>query len=150
MFEPKILVEIIGESGIKKRKKYPIEANKVVIRKAKRGRGNPAYKPSFDKNCILPYDVGWGPFKRRKEKLVLIEDANRCVSFKFEKGKATIGMPTWDKDALEKASEANVIKSAGASVQRIKIPALVYVGLFMVVALQIITLLVVSGRVRIG
>jgi len=150
LFEPKILVEIIGEAGIKSRKKYPIEGDKILIRKGKRGRGNPAYKPSFDKNCILPYTIGWGPFKRHREKLLLIDGANDCVSFNFKNGEASVKKPLWDKETEEDLFKANVIKAAGATVQRVKIPALLYVALFLVVGMQFLTLLVASGRIRLG
>lgn len=121
-----------------------------MIRAAKRGRGNPAYKVGFDKDCILPYYVGFGPFKIRREKLLLIDNANHCVSFNFNDGEASVKMPLWDKESEEKLFQANVIKSAGATTQKVKISPLLYVALFMVFAMQIITLLQLSGRVRFG
>ena len=144
----KIKVEVINESGLKT-KKYPIEANHIVIKAAKRGRGGAAYMASFDKYCLLPYTVGFWPFKRLKQKLLLIEGANECVSFKFTDGEAEVKKPSWTREALGRASEATVIKAAGATFQKLKMPTLLYVALFLVAGLQFFTLLVLTGKVKI-
>jgi len=146
--KPKIKVDVINEAGLKT-KKYPIEGNTIVIRAAKRGRGGAAYKAKYDKNCLLPYHTGFGPFKHLKQKLVLIEGADECVSFHFMEDGVQVDKPTWSRNALEKASEATVIKAAGASFQKLRIPTLLYIALFLVVGLEFLNLLVLSGRVRI-
>jgi len=145
---PKIKVDVINESGLKT-KKYPVEGNHIIIREGKRGRGGAGYTPSFDRDCLVPYYVGFWPFKHLKQKLMLIEGADKCVSFNFTEEKAEVDTPTWSREALEKASEATVIKAAGATFQKLKIPALLYIALFMVVGLEFLILLVLSGRVRI-
>ena len=144
--KPKIKVHVINEAG-EKTKKYPIEGNQIIIKPAKRGRGGAGYKAKFDKNCLIPYHVGFGPFKQLKQKLMLIEGASKCVSFDFADKKAY--MPSWSRKGLEKASEATVIKAAGASFQKLKIPTLLYVALFMVAILEFLNFLVSTGRVRI-
>lgn len=147
--KPKIKVDVINEAGLTTRK-YPIEGNNIVIRAAKRGRGGAAYTASFDKHCLLPYYVGFWPFKQLKQKLMLIEGADECVSFDFtDKTDTKTKMPTWTREALEKASEASVIKAAGATFQKMKIPTLLYVALFMCVGMQFLILLVLTGRVKI-
>ena len=150
MTRQKILVEIIGENGVKSKKKYPIEADKVVIDPGKRGRGNPPYKPSFNKDCILPYYTGFGPFKRLKQKLLLIDGASKCVSFEFNNGKGIVDMPLWDRPTEEKLFDASVIKAAGATTQKVKISPLLYIALFMVVGMQFLTILLLTGKVRVG
>ena len=148
-------MEIIDEFGVKSKKKYPIRGNKVIIRPARKGPGGTEYAPTFDKSCILPYVVGWGPFKRLKHKLVLIDGANRCVSFRFTKDEqgnkvAMIDVPVWDRWTEEEFFKANVIKAAGSTIQKVSIPTSVYVLLALIFIMQIIGLLVASGRVRIG
>jgi hypothetical protein len=148
--KPKILVEIIGENGIKQRKKFPIEGNKVVIRPPRRGPGGAGYYVEFDRDCLLPYEVGFGPFKRLKHKLMLIEGADHCISFRVKDGEALVDMPVWDRWSEERLFKANVIKAAGSTIQQVKIPAIIYILLFLTFAMQFITLLVASGRIRIG
>jgi len=144
--KPKILVEIIGEEGIKLKKKYPIEGNTIVIQPRK--TRNPGYYPKFGRNCLLSYFVGFGPFKRLKQKLLLIEGANECVSFNFTGKTAEVDMPIWDRETEQKLFEASVIKAAGASVQRIKIPIFLYILVFMGFAIGFLNFLVATGRIR--
>ena len=149
--KPKILVEIIGEEGIKSRKKYPVEGNKVVIRPARRGPGGTAYKPEFDKDCLLNYWSGWGPFKRLKQKLLLIDGADRCVSFRTKpnEGVVEVEMPTFDRKTAEDLFKANVIKAAGSTLQKITVPISMYLLLGMVAVMNFIILLILTGRIRV-
>lgn len=145
--KPKILVEIIGANGIKSRKKYPIEEDNVVIRPAKRGRGPPAYKASFDKDCIVPYWKGIWPFKRLKHKLLLMEGATECVNFySFTK----VNVPTLDRKGVEKLFEANVIKSAGATTTKVVVPLSLYLFLGVIAVMAFVNILISTGRVRFG
>lgn len=144
--KPKIKVDVINESGLKT-KKYPIEGNQIIIKPAKRGRGGAEYKAKFDRNCLLPYHVGFWPFKQLKQKLMVIEGADKCISFDFTDKKAT--KPSWTREGLEKASQATVIKAAGATFQKLKIPALLYIALFMVAALEFLNLLILTGKVKV-
>jgi len=59
-----MLVEIIGENGIKKRKKYPVseEGDKIIIKKPSKGRGQVGWMPEFNRKCFLYYNVGIFPF----------------------------------------------------------------------------------------
>jgi len=144
--KPKILVEIIGEEGIKSKKKYVIEGNTIVIQPRK--TRNPGYYPKFDRNCLLSYFVGFGPFKRLKQKLLLIDGASECVSFNFTETRGEVDMPFWDRETEKKLFEASVIKAAGASVQRIKIPIFLYILVFMGFAIGFLNFLVATGRIR--
>ena len=146
---PKILVEIIDETGIKQKKKFPIESNKIVIRKGKKGPGNIAYKPSFDRDCLLNYQKGFGPFKKLKQKLLLVEGADKCISFKFHKDTAKVDMPVWSRQSEQNLFRASVIKAAGATVQRLQIPVFVYILLFVTAALGFIQLLISTGKIRV-
>lgn len=147
MFKPKIKVDVINERGLKT-KKYPIEGNNIIIRAAKRGRGGAAYKAEFDKNCLLPYHVGFWPFKRLKQKLVLIEGATKCVSFHFTEKGTQVDTPTWDRHSEEELFKASVIKAAGASTQKVTVPTIFYVLMFMTFAIGFINFLIATGRLR--
>lgn len=143
----KLLVEIVGESGIIKRKKYPVEGDSVVIRKGAKGRGKTEYRATFTKNCLLPYHVGIWPFKRLKQKLILKNGASKCVDFYTTEGAE---IPLYDRPSAEKLFEANVIRAAGETTQKVTIPAMMWVFLIAILGLNVISLLIVSGRVRIA
>ena len=140
----KELVEIVGEYGIKKRKKFVVEGNKVVIEAPKvRGRGHSGWMPEFNKDCFLFYYVGFFPFKRLKRKLMVMEGANKCIEFK---GK-DVQVPIYDREASKRHIKANVLQKAGESVQKVSVPIFVYLLLFITVMLGIVNILVASGRV---
>lgn len=145
--KPKILVEIIGPNGIKSRKKYPIEGDTVVIRQAKRGRGPPAYKASFNKDCIVPYWKGIWPFKRLKQKLILMEGAHECISFYDVYG---VFVPSYDIEESEKLFQANVIKSAGSTTTKVQVPLSLYLFLGVIAVMTFVNILISTGRVRFG
>lgn len=145
--KPKILVEIIGPNGIKSRKKYPIEEDKVVIRQAKRGRGPPAYKASFNKDCIVPYWKGIWPFKRLKQKLILMEGSDHCVTFYDDYG---VFVPSFDRSSSEKLFQANVIKSAGSTTTKVQVPLSLYLFLGVIAVMAFVNILISTGRVRFG
>jgi len=143
----KILTEVISPVGCYK-KKFPVEGNTIVIRRARRGPGGAAYKAEFDRDCLISYWTGWGPFKKLHQKLLLIEGADKCVSFKFKEEIGEINLPIWDRETAARFFEASVIKAAGATVQKIKIPISLYIILILVVIMQFISLIVLSGRIR--
>lgn len=138
----KILVEVLGATGIKSRKKYPIENNMVVLRKKEKRL--PAYKAKFSKDSIIFYNVGFWIFKRLKQKLMIIEGASECVSFKNSK----VTVPVWDRKSSEDLFKANVIKSSGQTTQRVQIPAMLYVVLAGIIFLQVFTALIITGSIR--
>ena len=139
----KEIVEIIGENGIKKRKKYPIEQNKVVIDKQKTKHAG--WMPEFSKHSFLYYFSGVFPFKRLKRKLMVMEGANKCIEFR---GKEDVEVPVYNKEVVKKLFEAEVIKHAGATTQKIGIPIFVYLLLFLMLMLGIVNILVTSGRIH--
>jgi len=145
--QDKFLVEIIGPNGIKSRKVYEVEGNSVVIRKSKRGRGPPAYKPTFNKDCVIPYWKGFGPFKKLKQKLVLMEGSDHCVAFYDDYG---VYVPTFDRGASEKLFQANVIKSAGSTTTKVQVPLSLYLFLGVIAVMAFINILITSGKVRFG
>jgi len=142
----KILTEIIGKHGeIVKRKKFPVEDGTVLIRKGKRGPGGAAYKPKFNRNCLLWEKRGLIPFKSYKPKLMLMEGADRCIEFNSD----SVDIPMWDRKTEENLFKASVIKAAGATVQKIQIPFIFYILIFFGIILQFFTILILTGRVRI-
>jgi len=140
-FEPKILVEIIGENGIKSRKKYLVEDDKVMITRGRKGRGGAGWTPTFNRDCLLPYYVGIWPFRRLKHKLMVIENHASCISFRAE------GI---DKSMIDfkEYFNAGAMKNAGATLQSIKIPPFLYLMLGAVLIMGFINLLLVTGRLR--
>jgi len=137
MFEDKILVEIITPKGVK-RKKLVVEGKYVIIHQGKGVRGDPVIKAEFDDDCILYYKKFFGLFL--KQKLVLIEGHKKCVSFKPK-----TGLSYFDVKGF---FNAGAIKNAGATIQSIKIPLTFYLIIGAVLVMQIISLLVSTGRVR--
>jgi len=121
-----------------------------VIRPARRGPGGAPYKAKFDRDCIIVYWKGFGPFKKLCQKLILIEGAEECIRFRFMGKEYELNMPVFDRDAAENFFKAAVIKAAGATVQKITIPISVYIILVLVAIMQFISLLILSGRVKIA
>lgn len=141
MTKEKLLVEIIGEFGIKSRKNKLVEQNSVLIEKSKRGRkGHPPYKAEFTKDCILNYKVGIWPFRRLKQKLMLIEGADKCIDFK------TGTVPNCDRETLKRLAEAEVLHKAGATLQKLQVPTFVYILLIIIAGLSFLSLLFSSGQ----
>jgi len=140
------LVQIIVENDIRKSKKYPVKENKVLIEPPKtRGRGHSGWMPEFTKDCFLYFVAGRFPFKKLQRKLMVVSGASKCIEFK---GKEGVEVPIFDREASKKFFEANVIKSAGETTQKISIPIFVYLLLFLVLMLGIVNILVTSGRIR--
>lgn len=137
----KILVEVIGARGVKK-KRCVLDGNKVIIKQGKGVRGDPSIKAEFDKDCILPYCVGIGFFKRWKQKLVWIEGHKKCINFK---GKVSLSYMD-----VKGYFNAGAIKNSGSTIQTIKIPAVLYILFAGVIFLQVLSFLVSTGRVRFG
>jgi len=121
---PKLLVEIITDAGLI-RKKCKVEENKVIIEKASKGRGKVGWQPSFDKNCLVPYFVGLWPLKRMKFKLVVKEGMEKCIDF-FSK-KKDVEVPSLTRKEVEKLGQARILKTAGATTQKVNVPLTLYV-----------------------
>lgn len=133
----KELVEIIGQNTIKKRKKFLVKGNQVIINKGARGRGQVGWKPKYNSDCYLYYNSGF-PFFRLKRKLQVDEGAKSCRNQ---------NNGSYEKYEVDELFSANVIKHAGETKQKIEFPIMAYLllaGLFFLGALQI---LMISGRV---
>ena len=140
------LVEIIGENGIKICKKYPIKENKVLIEPPKvRGRGHSGWTPEFSKDAFLYYVGGNFLFKKLKRKLMVKDGASKCIEFY---GKDAEKIPFYDRETAKKLFEAEVIKHAGATTQKIGIPLFVYLLLFLLLMIGIVNILFTSGRIH--
>ena len=140
----KILVEIHDKTGIRLKKKYPIEENRVIIVKAKSAPGGASYEPTFDDDCIRLYYEGRWPFRRLKRKLLLWNGANHCISFKSK----DIDKHEPTRDTVKHYARAEVFKAAGASVQRLQVPVLVYVLIVVNIMISILGFLVGSGKIQ--
>jgi len=145
MFEPKILVEIIGKTETKK-KKVKVQQDHIEVYKGRRGRGGVAYRPQFDNSCLVKYKTGIWPFRRLKQKLILVEGAEKCVSFYPERKTAEV--PWYDMKAMERIWNAHVIKASGAIKQKLEVPTLLYIMIAAVLIAQILSALIFTGRIR--
>jgi hypothetical protein len=116
----------------------------------------------------MPYYSGIGPLKFLHQELYLIKGADQCLSFTFktieklENGKpkldedgkpitkevALVDMPYMDKETLERYAKATVVKNAGVIGNKIEIPPLFYILMFIVVAIGIFNFLISSGRLK--
>jgi len=140
----KVLVEVLGANGVRKRKKYPVEGDSIIIRKAKGRRTG--YSVKFDKDCRLFDYVGIWPFKRLREVYTVKQDASECVNYYNKEGVET---PTMDRKSSEKLFQVNVIKSAGETANKITIPTVLWLMLGAIIFLNVLSLLIASGRIRI-
>lgn len=133
----KILVEIRNESGMISRHKYKIEENKVVIEAGrKKGKGS-GYKPSFENDSIIYYTSGRWPLKRLHRKLFLMEGAKKCLSFKDNKVQKAV----WDRKTEKELFKAEVIKSAGATTQKVQVPISLYIVVLAGIMISVLNLI---------
>lgn len=137
----KIKTDILTSTGLKTRK-LKVEGNFIIVRKEKKGKTS-GYRAEFDKECLLPYRT---ILRILKQKLMLVDGAERCISFKIGKDKADIDMPVWDRQAEEKLFQANAIKASGQVTGKMDIPPMLYIVMMVGVIFSVLTLLAVSGR----
>lgn len=147
LFTPKIKVEIVYKNGESRIKKCKIVGNTVVIEPKKRGRGGSGWQPTFDIGSIIERKGRKLIFKVREKRLMVMESSDKCVSFDASQDKAKI--PLWNRETEQKLFEANVIKAAGASTQKIKIPMAIYILIVLTFGIGFINLLLLSGRLRV-
>lgn len=140
---PKILVEIVN-NDLTKKKRYPYEGNKIIIRKWDKNR-NSGYQPTFTKKSILYYKQYWLFLKR---KVMLVDGAEKCIEFNIDDKLSTVDIPVWDRKAEERLFESNTIKASGNVNSNLKIPSLFYIAILMSAMIGLLTLLVASGRLK--
>ena len=145
LFGKKVLIEIIQPHNIKKRK-LSVENNYVIIKKPRKKTGNPGYKAKFFPDSLRPYRTRLGLLKT---KIFLIDGADECLRFRFEEDKCDVDMPVWNRDAEERLFDAAVIKSAGSVSSKLQVPGMLYVVLFMSIAVSVVILGVVTGKIQI-
>lgn len=129
-------MEIIYNNGDSKVKKYQIEENKVVIRKAKRGAGNPAWSPTFNKGCIIEKKTGHLFWKRKQKRLIVLDAASECVDF----SKEPIDVPTWSRKDMERFSNAEALRRSGQVKIKHELPLVFWLLLAMAAANIVLSL----------
>lgn len=139
--KPKILVEIVGASPYPKRRKCPIEGNKIILKEAREGRGGAAITAEFDNSCFIPYRSGLT--RGIKQKLIVKEGATKCVSFGTD---SSYRAPSVTIEEVFNYFKASVIMAAGRIKQEKQ--TIIYLLIGVVIILQIIGLLVSSGRIH--
>ena len=84
--KPQINVEIIHKNGDSTIKKAPIEQNKVIIRKGRRGKGGLAWTPTFNKDSIIETKKRFLLFFSRatQKRVVVLDGAAKCITFKHD------------------------------------------------------------------
>jgi len=142
---PKLLVEIITDSGLI-RKKCKVEENKVIIEKPSKGRGKVGWTPTFSKDCLVPYFVGIWPLKRLKFKLIVKEKAEVCVNF-FSK-KEDVDVPEITPKTVEELGKSSILKTAGKSTQKVTVPLSLYVVIIINILVSVGTLFYIFERFR--
>jgi hypothetical protein len=80
---------------------------------------------------------------------MLIDGADRCISFKIGKDKADVDLPVWDRQSEEKLFQAKVVQASGQVSGKMEIPSMLYVMMMVGVLFSVLTLLAVSGRLSI-
>lgn len=144
---PRILTEILGERETVRKKLKLIGENKIQLKKAKGTQAE--YEPTFTRDSIITYRVKlipFLPFTILKQKLMMYEDADQCIEFNKTDGITT--QPMWDRDVEERAYNVGALRVAGME-EKIKIPTSFLILSILSVGLSFLTLLVVSGRLRI-
>jgi len=132
-----------------RRRKLRVEGNQVIVRRASKGRGSPDYRASFDESSIVLFRKGVWPFRFLRQKLMLIDGADHCISFHYEIEKGTLTMPVYDRAAMERLAEATVVKNAGNVSAKMQIPGSFFMVSMLGLVLNVVTLLVISGRLKI-
>jgi hypothetical protein len=140
----KMKTDILTSTGLKT-KKLKVEGNFIVVKKEKKGK-NSEYKAEFDKECLIPYR---NRLRLLKQKLMLIDGADKCISFKIGQDKADIDMPVWDRQTETKLFQASVVKASGQVSGKMEIPPMLYIVMMVGVIFSVLTLLAVSGRLNI-
>jgi len=74
---------------------------------------------------------------------MVMDGADKCIEFK---GK-DVQVPIFDRETSKRLFEAEVIKHAGASTQKVTVPIFVYLLLFLLFMLGIVNILVGTGRI---
>jgi len=147
IFTPKIKVEIVHENGDSYIKTCKISGNTVVITPGKRGRGGSGWQPTFKNSWIISEKGRKLFFPYTKKRLIVRKGAPSCVNMFPEQELKKV--PLWNRESEEKLFEANVIKAAGASIQKIKIPFMVYLLMALTFGVAFLNFLISTGRVRI-
>lgn len=136
MGDNKILTEIVPANRVIKRRKLAIEGSSVIVSKGKRGRGGrPASKATFNEDSIIYYHQGKWPFKRLKQKLMLREGSQECMTFEKDKVKGLS-----DKD-IEHLFDVSAITKAGATVTKLEVPMYFVILTFVGIILMVINLI---------
>lgn len=134
-------VEIIHGNLKKKAKKYKvIEGNFLEIKKGGKGRGNISYRPSFNPSTSFIYYKGkLGGLKR---KLMLVSGAKKCIEFT-----KNVKVPSVDPETMSEYFKAHVVKSAGATTQKVDVPLILYILIGLGVFLSLLNFLASRGVV---
>jgi hypothetical protein len=85
---------------------------------------------------------------------MLIDGADKCISFHYAidaQGSpiAKLDLPVYDRSTMERLAEATVIKNAGNVSAKMQIPGSFFMVSLLGLVLSLVTLLVVSGRLKI-
>jgi len=72
------------------------------------------------------------------------DGASKCIDFY---GKDDVEIPFYDRKAVKKLFETEVIKHAGATTQKVTVPIFVYLLIGISIMIGIVNILVSSGRI---
>lgn len=137
----RIRTEIVG-GAFPQRKNLIVKGNHIVVQKATNKTAE--ITATFDNTCLVPYNFGLPPFRVVKYYLILKDGASRCVSFAGDKD---IIAPSCTKEEIRQYAQATAIKGAGNTKPENK--TLIYLLIFVNIALTALTLLLATGKVTI-
>jgi len=76
----KILVKIIENTGVVTKQLCEVDADEIIIVKAKKGAGNVGWKPKFKRRCILEEELK-GFSKKTLKYLMIRRDSSKFIDF---------------------------------------------------------------------
>jgi hypothetical protein len=131
-----------------KKKKYPYEANEIILKPYKKGPKSAGYAAEFDPKAVITYHKGLWPFRSIGKRVMLMESAGKCIS--YENGHTNeADIPIWSRQYEEKLFDANVLKAAGTVNSKTQTSTMLYIIGIAGIIMNVIVLLVITGRLRI-
>lgn len=118
--------------------------NKVVMKMPK--DKNTGWSFTFNNKSLMYKSALFGA--KKYFAVEVFPDATKAIEFDTETSTTT--MPHWDKATEEKLFEAKVIKAAGETGQKLKVPMAIYLLILVNIGVSVFILLMASGRIKLG
>jgi len=139
----KIRVEIIGKAKTKARK-CKVRGNLIVLEKET--KEHPEYTAEFTEDCLIREEYG-RIRKKTKLKLMILKGAQKCISFASKRGQLKKDLPYLDREAIKHHFHKEVMHKQGTVHTKLDVPMVLYVMVFIAIAVGFVNILMSSGRV---